>query len=94
MSSVTIEQANAQLQPTMAGLAGGEVYFPVCVFYFTVKEDKGYCTWGHEPVVEKGQARLRTRTEADCHPLDDKALAAVVSCVNAWYDALSASLKG
>ena len=93
MSSVTNNQANAQLNPTMGGLAAGDVYFPVCVFYFTVKDDKGYYTWGHEPVIETGQAKLRSRTEADCHPLDDQSLAEIVSCVNAWYDALTASLK-
>ena len=65
----------------------------MCVFYFTVKDDKGYYTWGHEPVVEKGQAKLRPRTEADCRLLDDKSLAEIVSRVNAWYDALSASFK-
>ena len=58
-----------------------------------MKGDRGYYTWAHEPVVEKGQAKLPPRAEPDCRPLDDDALAEIVSRVNAWYDALSASLQ-
>jgi hypothetical protein len=93
MSPVTIEQANAQLTPTLGSLVAAEFVVPVCVFYFTVKDDQGYYTWSHEPVVEKGKARLRPHAEADCHPLDDEALDEIVSRVRAWYDTLSASLK-
>ena len=93
MSPVTIKQANAQLKPTMKSLVTADVVMPVCVFYFTVKDDQGYYTWGHEPVVEKGQAKLHARAEPDCRPLDDRSLAEIVALVNAWYDALSASLK-
>jgi hypothetical protein len=93
MSPATIEQANAQMRPTMGGLVATQVLMPVCVFYFTVKDDRGYYTWAHEPVLEKGQARLRARREPDCRPLDDESLEQILSLVGNWYDALSASLK-
>jgi hypothetical protein len=94
MSPVTIEQANSQLKPTMGGLGPlNDVLMPVCVFYFTAKDDRGYYTWAYEPVIEKGQAKLRRHTDADCCPLDNEALDEIVTRVSDWYDALATSLK-
>jgi hypothetical protein len=92
MSSATPEQANAQLRPTFSELSEEQAFMPVCVFYYTMKGDVGFYTWAHEPVVEKGHAKLPTRSEPNCRPLDDAALAEIVSRVSAWYDALAASL--
>jgi len=93
MSPVMSEQANAQLEPTMGGMkALGPFGFPVSVFFFTVKDEKGYYTWGHEPIVVDGQAKLRARSEADCRKLDDAALEEIVALVKEWYDAFFAAV--
>jgi hypothetical protein len=94
MSPVTIDEANAQLEPTLTDQAAADPFLPVCVFFFTVKDECGYYTWAHEPAVEEGRARLIPRAEADCHPLDDGSLERIVAQVAAWYNALSISLKG
>jgi hypothetical protein len=89
MTPVTIDNANKQLKPTMANVRmKGPFIYPVCIFYFTVKDDKGYYTWAYEPVVGKdGTPALRYRSEAHCHVLDDGSLGALIEKVNHWYDA-------
>src|SRR4051812_26580929 len=75
LSPVTIKQANARLRPTLNGLPReGEVLMPVSVFYYPVKDDQGYYTWGHEPVIERGRAKLRRQGETDCRALDNEAV--------------------
>jgi hypothetical protein len=94
MSPVTLEAANKQLKTELAGLQTvGPFPFPVCVFFFTVKDDQGYYAWASEPVVtEAGQPRLRGRTEADCRRLGNEALEEIVSAVSRWYDAFYATI--
>ena len=95
VESVTIEQANEQLEPTLGGLraALGEMEYPVCVFFFTARDDQGYWTWGYEPVVlPDGQAQLHIRSAADCRKLNDESLAEIINRVDKWYDAFFAAL--
>src|SRR5262245_29967461 len=40
-TAVSDAQANAQLKPTINRYADGEFAFPVCIFYFTMEDDKG-----------------------------------------------------
>src|SRR2546425_473449 len=43
MSPVTLDVANQKLKTAMAKVQSiGPFQFPVCVFYFTVKDDQGY----------------------------------------------------
>jgi hypothetical protein len=94
MSPVTDGQANQQLKPTMAAVRSiGPFNYPVCVLYFTVKEDQGFYTWAYEPVISReGQPKLKYHREADCRKLDDAGLEAIVSAVNRWYDAFYATM--
>lgn len=94
MTPVTVEQANAQLKPTMGSAESlGPFQYPVCVFYFTVKEDQGFYTWAYEPVItEGGDPKLKAHHDAHCAELNDETLAGIITSVNAWYGALFATL--
>jgi hypothetical protein len=94
MSPVTLEAANKQLKPVLADIQTvGPFPFPVCVFFFTVKDDQGYYTWVYEPVVtEDGQPRLKPRVEAACRELGNESLEAIVSAVKRWYDAFYSTI--
>jgi hypothetical protein len=93
MSPVTTEQANNQLKPSMGTFQSGPSSFPVCVFYFTVKDDKGYFAWVFEPVVESlGSPKLKPHTDAQCRELNDKTLDEAIGIMNKWYDEVLALL--
>jgi hypothetical protein len=95
MAPVTPEQANALLHPSVSSFRElGTFPYPVCLFFFTMRDDKGYFTWLLEPLVNgQGKPRLRARSEADCKPLDREAIDRIVATVDHWYDALYADLK-
>ncbi len=94
MSPVTLEGANKQLKPVMGKVQSiGPFHFPVCVFYFTVKDDQGYYAWAYEPVVTaEGQPRLTAHAEAHCHKLSNESLQDIVSAVKRWYDIFHATM--
>jgi hypothetical protein len=94
MTPVTLDVANKQLKPAMEQVQRrGPFQFPVCVFYFTVKDDQGYYAWAYEPVVTKeGQPRLKSHSEASCRRLTDAALEEIVSSVKRWYDVFYATI--
>jgi hypothetical protein len=96
MSPVTEGHANKVLRPTVASFGGlGPFYYPVCLFFFTMRDDQGYYTWLLEPVItEQGSPKLIRRTDPDCRKLDDDALDHIVSTVSAWYDALPGDAAG
>jgi hypothetical protein len=88
MAPVTLEGANEHLKPVMGKVRSiGPFHFPVCVFYFTVKDDQGYYAWAYEPVVTaEGQLRLTARAEAHGNKLSNESLEDIVSAVKRWYD--------
>ena len=94
MTPVTLDEANKQLKPVLRKVRTiGPFQFPVCVFYFTVKDDQGYYAWAYEPVVtEEGQPRLRPQVEAPCGELGNESLEAIVSAVKRWYDAFYSTI--
>jgi hypothetical protein len=52
MTPVTLEGADKQVKPVLGKVRSiGPFHFPVCVFYFRVKEDQDYYCWAYEPVV-------------------------------------------
>jgi hypothetical protein len=94
MAPVTTEHANKVLGPTMGSFQRmGRFAYPVCLFFFTLREDQAFYTWLAEPVLaEDGSPRLVQHQQADCKALDDQALDAIVGRVVAWYDALAGEL--
>lgn len=66
--------------------------FPVCLFFFTMMDDKAYFKWIVEPIVEDGKATLRLHEENMLEALDNAQLDELVSRVEEWYDVRSALL--
>jgi hypothetical protein len=95
MAPVDPEQANALLRPAVVGFRNrGTFPYPVCLLFFTMRDDRGYYTWLLEPLVNgQGKPRLRERSEADCRPLDKEGINQIVATVDRWYDALYTDLK-
>jgi hypothetical protein len=62
--------------------------FPVCVFLFTMENDRGYYRWIRYSLAESNQV-LRSREQELWHPLDEHEIGQIVDDVNAWYDAKS-----
>ena len=92
-SSVTAEHANKVLRPTMGQFQGMRKFtYPVCLFFFTMREEQAYFSWLAEPVVSGGSPKLVHHQTANCVPLTDELLGRVVEQVVAWYDAVEAVL--
>ena len=94
-SAVTDDQANKFLMSTFdAFLRVEHFYFPICVFYFTMADNKARYTWVAEPVVtQRGKPKLERRTKAECEILDVDSLGLLVERVDSWYEALGKSLS-
>ncbi len=90
----TEERLNKIIRPKLRPLLQlGEYPYPVCLFYFTVKDGRGYYTWVAEPfVTEEGKPKLQMRSDPDCKKLDREALDDIVRRVDKWYDALFADI--
>jgi len=95
MTPVTTDAANKLLKPSMASIqAIGPFNFPVCVFYFTVKDDQGYYTWAVEPIITNDcQPKLKSHHKPSFSKLDNEALEEIVSAVNRWYDTFYAMIS-
>ena len=92
-SPLTAEQANKVLGPTMGFFQGLRKFtYPVCLFFFTVREEQAYFSWLAEPVVNGHGPKLVHHTQANCVELTDALLGDVVERVVAWYDAVEAVL--
>jgi hypothetical protein len=96
MSPVTEANANKVLRSTVASFGSkGPFHYPVCLFFFTMRDDQGYSTWLLEPVItDPGIPKLIHRTEPDCRKLDDNALDHIIATVDTWYDVLLAGHSG
>lgn len=61
---------------------------PVCLFVFTMGDDRGYFTWLNEPHPGSPRGLRRRKASAACwRELDGTAMADIVAAVNAWYEA-------
>jgi len=86
-SATTIAKANTILRPTMGQFQGMRKFtYPVCLFFFTMADDKGYFSWLAEPILGEGGPKLLHREKADCVDLTNEKLEEVVERVVAWYD--------
>ena len=92
-SPTTAEQANKVLGPTMAFFQGLRKFtYPVCLFFFTVREEQAFFSWLAEPVVTGGAPKLVHHDRANCAVLTDDFLDRAVEQIVAWYDAVQAVL--
>jgi hypothetical protein len=92
-SPVTAEQANALLVATMGHFRGMRKFtYPVCLFFFTMREEQAFFSWLAEPVVSAGAPKLVHHDKAECVPLTDGLQGRVVEQIVAWYDAVEAVL--
>jgi hypothetical protein len=92
-SPTTIDQATKVLGPTMAFFQGLRKFtYPVCLFFFTVRNEQAFFTWLAESVVNGDGPKLVHQTQAQCVELTDALLAEVVDRIVAWYDAVESVL--
>jgi hypothetical protein len=95
VAPVAVEQANKILKPTMGQFRGMRKFtYPVCLFFFTLREEQAFFSWLAEPVVTSGAPKLIHHEKAACVPLTNELLSQVVEQVVAWYDAVEAVLIG
>ena len=92
-SPVTGEHANKVLSPTMGQFQGMRKFtYPVCLFFFTMREEQAFFSWLAEPVVNDGVPKLVHHAKANCVELTSERLDQVVDGIVAWYDAVEAVL--
>ncbi len=92
-SSVTIDHANKVLGPTLGQFQGMRKFtYPVCLFFFSMREEQAFFSWLAEPVVTQGAPKLIHHSKANCSELTDEHLGRVVEQIVAWYDAVEAVL--
>jgi hypothetical protein len=85
--------ANAALGPTMGQFRGMRKFiYPVCLFFFTMRDERAYFSWLAEPVVTEGAPKLVHHDRADCVELTDELIGQVVERVVEWYDVVEAVL--
>ena len=92
-SPATAESANKVLRPTMGQFQGMRKFtYPVCLFFFAMREEQAFFSWLAEPVVTGGSPKLLHHHAADCIPLTDELLGRVVERIVNWYDAVETVL--
>ena len=90
---VTAEHANRVLGPTMGQFQGMRKFtYPVCLLFFTMREEQAFFSWLAEPVVTDGVPKLVHHDKADCVALTDELVGRVIDQIVAWYDAVEAVL--
>jgi hypothetical protein len=94
-STVSIEQANRILGPTMGQFVGMRKFtYPVCLFFFTMREDQAFFCWLAEPALSGGAPKLIHHDEANCVELTNELLGQVVEQIVSWYDVVESVLIG
>jgi hypothetical protein len=66
--------------------------YPVCLFFFTLRDEQAFFSWLAEPVVTDGAPKLVHHDRANCAELTDELMDRVVDRIVAWYDAVEALL--
>jgi hypothetical protein len=86
---VTAEQADKLLGAAVDQFRKmGRFTYPVCLLYFTMRDDGAFFAWLAEPVVIGGGApKLVHHTKADCRSLTNELLNQAVEQVVGWYNA-------
>ena len=93
LSAVTPKEANRILRITMAQFQGMRKFtYPVCLFFFSMRDEQAFFSWLAEPVLVDGAPKLVHYEKANCVELTDEKLDQVVEQVVAWYDAVEVVL--
>ncbi len=92
-SPVTADQANEVLKPTMGQFRGMRKFtYPVCLFFFTMRDEQAFFSWLAEPVLTDDGPKLVHHEQAHCVNLTGELLDQIVGRVVNWYDAVEAVL--
>ncbi len=92
-SPVTPDHANKVLGPTMGQFRGMRKFtYPVCLFFFTTRDEQAFFSWLAEPVVNDDVPKLVHNDKANVVPLTNEHLDQVIQQIVAWYDAVEAVL--
>jgi hypothetical protein len=92
-SPVTIDQADKVLGPTLGQFQGMRKFtYPVCLFFFAMREERAFFSWLAEPVVNSGVPKLVHHDKANCVELTNELLDQVVEAIVSWYDSVEAAL--
>lgn len=90
---VMAEQANKVLGPTVGQFQGLRKFtYPVCLFFFTMREEQAFFSWLAEPVLTDTGPKLVHHDRANCVELTDALLDSVVERVVNWYDVVETVL--
>jgi Domain of unknown function (DUF4365) len=69
-----------------------DVPFPLCMFVFTMSDDRGYFGWLKEPVVgSRRSTSLRTPEHLVWGELDPDGMTEIVHTIESWYEARNRS---
>jgi hypothetical protein len=92
-SAMTADNASMVLGPTVGQFQGMRKFtYPVCLFFFTMRDEKAYFSWLAEPVLTGGAPKLVHHGKASCVELTDDLLDEVVERIVGWYDAVETVL--
>jgi hypothetical protein len=93
IAPVTVEEANKILSPAMGQFQGMRKFtYPVCLFFFTLRQEQAFFSWLAEPVVSKDRPKLVHHDRANCVELTNDFLERALQEVVTWYDAVEAVL--
>ncbi len=68
-SPMTADHANKVLGPTMGQFHGMRKFtYPVCLFFFTLREEQAFFSWLAEPVVNGGGPKLVHHDAGELRP--------------------------
>ena len=94
-SPMTAENANKVLGPTMGQFHGMRKFtYPVCLFFFTMRDEKGYFSWLAEPILTEAGPKLVHNDKAHCVNLTDEFLEEAIERIVGWFDAVESVLIG
>jgi hypothetical protein len=92
-SPVTIDQANTVLGLTLEQFQRmGKFTYPVCLLFFTMRDEGVFFSWLAEPVVNGGVPKLVHHDRADCVELANERLDQLVETIVSWYDSVETAL--
>jgi hypothetical protein len=88
------DETSSQLKETAERIYKiGSCSFPVVLFYFTAKDDRGFFAWIWEPEIdESGTPKLSFQSSPSLRDLNDKSLDEIVNTSEQWYDAVHMTL--